>query len=178
MTVTQLTSGMSGADATAYAGGYTAKVTAGSDTNYIKNIENINVQIWNDANSNGQKDWGSEVTFGKNINLAVSVYENIAPSQYTLASVTGTFMADTVDLSTGSPLISSALVTGMTTYGRGINADMTAGGGDTVTGSGYGDTVAFGNGINYADGGANAGSPPSGGAASDSLQVFVAVRWR
>jgi hypothetical protein len=62
----------------------------------------------------------------------------------------------------------------MTTYGRGINVDMTSGGGDTVVGTGYGDTIAFGNGINYADGGANAGSPPSGGSASDSLQVFVA----
>jgi hypothetical protein len=39
VTVTQLTSGMSGTDATAYTDGYTAKVTSGSDVNYIKNIE-------------------------------------------------------------------------------------------------------------------------------------------
>jgi hypothetical protein len=59
VTVTQLTSGMSGADATAFNGWVHRQGHGGSDTNYIKNIENVNVQIWNDANSNGQKDWGS-----------------------------------------------------------------------------------------------------------------------
>jgi hypothetical protein len=99
VTVTQLTSGMSGTDATAFAANYTAKVTSGSEVNYIKNVEAVNVQIWNDANSNGQKDWGNnEVTAGKYINLTVNVSENISPSQFTLGNVTGTFMSETVGL--------------------------------------------------------------------------------
>jgi hypothetical protein len=106
------------ADATAFNGWLHRQGHCGSETNYIKNIENVNVQIWNDANSNGQKDWGSEVTFGKSINLAMNVNEiKLDPndstkvqggatlaSQMHYAWANGGLGADTFSLSDISPV--------------------------------------------------------------------------
>jgi hypothetical protein len=183
VTVTQLTSGMSGTDATAFAANYTAKVTSGSEVNYIKNVEAVNVQIWNDANSNGQKDWGNnEVTAGKYINLAMNINEiKLDPndstkvqggatlaSQMHYTSANGTAGADTFSLSD----ISSATQTLMTTNQRGVYVSLGAGD-DTATGSGFGDNFDMGSGTNYVDGGANAGTTPWGAKAVDTLDLYV-----
>jgi hypothetical protein len=171
VTVTQLSGIVHGSRPGTFNSGYTAKVTAGSETNYIKNIENVNVQIWNDANSNGQKDWGSEVTFGKNINLAMNVNEiKLDPndstkvqggatlaSQMHYAWANGGLGADTFSLSD----ISSATQTLMNTNQRGLWVRLGAGD-DTATGSGFGDNFDMGSGTNYVDGGANAGTTPVG----------------
>jgi hypothetical protein len=140
---------------TAFNSGYTAKVSAGAETDYIKNIENVNVQIWNDANSNGQKDWGSgEVTFGKNISLALNVneiklgdpnfqtrykVEQRWPARCTMPGPMEGQGADTFSLTD----ISSATQTLMSTNQRGLYVNLGAGD-DTATGSGFGDNFDMG----------------------------------
>ena len=182
VTVTALDANASGTDKTAYDAGYRTKVVSGSETDYIKNVENVNVQVWNDINGNGQKDWNSdpsknEVTFGRNIALAVNVGEVQASgdlsNQMHYAWANGTAGNDTFSAAVGTTDISDATLTLMESHKRGVYVELGAGN-DTATGSAYGDNFAMGSGTNYVDGGANEGTTPWGAKASDSLDIYVA----
>jgi hypothetical protein len=165
--VTALSPASSGADLAAFNAGYLFKLANGSaETDYFKNIENIQVQFWNDVNSNGVPDQG-ETAF-KSINMAVQIYEQQAdplkPGYLTngqkiadvqsLASVSGTAFGDSFDAATDLSATVRAL---MDASGRGVFADLDAGD-DTVTGSAYGDYINGGAGVNRIDGGAQGGT--------------------
>jgi transcriptional regulatory protein LevR len=176
VTLTALTGSGTAEEITAFSDGYTLKVVSGSEVNYIKNIEQINVQIWNDKNTNGQKDYGdNEVTFGRNISLITQVFENTTnlASQFHMGSVNGTRFNDTLNLAVGSPLISSSLASNITSYQRGLFIQGDAGD-DTITGTLYGDNINAGAGTNYIDAGENEGvSLGSINPARDSLELVV-----
>ena len=185
VSVTRLSGAGDATDTAAYAAGYTAKVIAGSETTYVKNVEAVSVQIWNDGNGNSQRDWESEVSFGRFIPLEVSVDEirlnptdntktawgaNVA-DQLHLAWVNGTqggdnFVADATTISADTLAL-------MDQHERGLNVELGAGN-DTAVGTAYGDNFIMGAGVNYVDGGANTGKTPWGNKASDSLDIFVA----
>ncbi|MEI6601070.1 MAG: hypothetical protein WCN21_11380 [Comamonadaceae bacterium] len=193
VTVTTLdASSGSDTDKAAFAAGYTSKIVAGSEIDYVKNIENVNVQVWNDANHNGQKEWyqdqsKNEVTYGRNIALALNVGEiQLKPGDPTMTNwgsklsdqnqyawANGTTGNDTFSAAAGSSDISSATQALMVRDQRGASADMGAGN-DTVVGSVYGDNFTMGSGTNYVDGGTNLGTDSWGNKAQDLLNIFVA----
>jgi uncharacterized delta-60 repeat protein len=152
--------GSSGADAARYAAGYRIKVVNGSEIDYLKGVEQVNVFMNN--------------SYLRSVALTADVHEvsgsdNPATMMH-LAWVQGSAFNDVFNAGTD---ISSATAALMTQHGRGVWADM-GDGNDTVTGSGFGDDINAGKGTNYVDGGLNAGSPPWGGKAQDVLHVSVA----
>jgi uncharacterized delta-60 repeat protein len=163
LTVTAISPTATGADGAAFAEGYTIKVSNGTETDYLKNVERVNVFVAS----------GSGYTYARTVRLALDITEvataNAASSMHE-AWVNGTDFADTFNAATD---ISSATQTLMTNNGRGVWVD-TGAGDDTIVGSGFGDDITAGAGINHVDGGANAGSPPWGGNAVDVLHVVVA----
>ncbi|MEI7539035.1 MAG: hypothetical protein WCJ76_17595, partial [Comamonadaceae bacterium] len=192
VTVTTLDASSTGVDKTAFDAGYTSKIVAGSEIDYVKNVENVNVQVWNDANNNGQKDGNAnpalnEVTYGRNIALALNVGEiQLKPGDPTMTNwgsklsdqnqyawANGTTGNDTFSAAVGSSDISSATHALMVRDQRGASADMGAGN-DTVLGSVYGDNFTMGSGTNYVDGGTNLGTDSWGNKAQDLLNIFVA----
>jgi hypothetical protein len=176
-----LSGSMTGADLDAFNAGYTYKLATGAETDYLRNVESIDVFAWNDANGNGLRDTG-EVTGIHNIVLTVEVNETrVKASDTTLdeygtplaqintfAYVRGTAFGDTV---AASEVVSAPTMARMAEYGRGVSFEM-AGGGDTVTGTQYGDMFVMGKGVNYIDGGAHLGSHPWG-QSGDILDIFV-----
>ncbi|MGZ3183193.1 MAG: hypothetical protein ACXU8N_12200, partial [Telluria sp.] len=162
VSVTALDGSASGADLTAFNEGYLIKVVSGGETDYLKNVEQINV-FQNDTNKTFLRGWNLTVNVTEAPNTDTSGYMHLAWAQ-------GTAFADSFDAATA---LSGAIQTRMDTQQRGVWVDMGAGN-DTVVGSGYGDDITLGAGTNYADGGANAGSPPWGGKAQDVLHVNVA----
>jgi uncharacterized delta-60 repeat protein len=180
--VVALSAGMGGADQAAFDAGYTYKVDAGAEVDYVRNVERVDLQVWNDANGNGQRDAG-EMSYGGAILLAVDVSElrvkadDPTKEEYgtplaqidTFAYVNGTAFADTV---TASQLLSAPTLARMAAYGRGVSFDL-HGGGDTVTGSQYSDMFVLGKGVNFVDGGAQDGSHPWGQSA-DIIDIYVA----
>jgi uncharacterized delta-60 repeat protein len=183
VTATKLSGASGGDDLAAFNAGYTVKVVNGTEIDYVKNIELVSVQVWNDANGNGVMD-GGETTWVRDIPLALIVNEvRVSPtdstktvdgqllsSQFSFAWGEGSLNADTFNAASD---VSAATQTLMSSYGRGVWVDG-RGGDDTITGSGFGDDITGGAGTNYIDGGANAGTMASGGAAIDMLQVYVA----
>lgn len=179
-----LTAGMSGQDALAFEKGYAYKIVAGAETDYVKNIEVVNIHIWNDANGNGQRDYGSEVQYNRRISLAVQVDEVSASatkpgqdsggnplSNYShFAWAYGTAADDRFSVAADVSAATQAL---MNEYGRGVHVDMGAGN-DRVVGSAFADYFVTGSGINKLDGGANLGTNSGGWPGADVLQVHVA----
>ncbi|CAN7649556.1 hypothetical protein [Massilia sp. LjRoot122] len=157
----EIAASATGPDGEAYAAGYRFKIVNGTDTNYVKNVEQVNVFLSTDN------------SYVKTIRLALDVHEVAAdskPAEFMhLAWVQGTSFNDNFSMAD----VSAATQTLMATHGRGVWID-TGAGNDTAQGSGYGDDFTMGAGTNYVDGGANAGSPPWGGKAQDVLHVLVA----
>jgi uncharacterized delta-60 repeat protein len=182
VSVTPLTAGLSGADAAAYADGYTWKVSAAGETDYLKGIEALDVMKWTDANSNGLRDNG-EVSYARSVQLvprfdeiSVSASDptkdaggNLLSNQYFMAWGNGTALGDVIDAT--SAQITTGTHALMDLYKRGVWIDGGAGN-DTITGSAYGDSFTGGTGINRIDGGDN--MAPSGQTAADTLDVYVA----
>ncbi|MGB9990125.1 beta strand repeat-containing protein [Pseudoduganella rhizocola] len=180
---TKLTGSATGEDLAAFNAGYDVKVVNGSEINYVRNIELVSVQVWNDANGNGVRDNG-EVSWVRDIPLAMLVNEvrvsttdptktadgQPLASSFSMAWGEGSMNADTFNAASD---VSSATQALMASYGRGVWVDG-RGGDDTITGSGFGDDFTGGAGTNYIDGGANAGTMANGGAAIDMLQVYTA----
>ncbi|MGZ3184668.1 MAG: hypothetical protein ACXU8N_19715 [Telluria sp.] len=183
--VAVLTAQSTGADATAFSAGYQYKVVNGSATDYLKNIELVQVQQLADTNGNGVHDSGEATTFIRQIPVALNLSEVVLSTTDAtknsggtplvqlnqFASVQGTPAGDSID---ANALLSTATKGLMAQYTRGIYVDA-AGGDDTIVGTGFGDTINAGSGTNYVDGGANAGTAPNGNRAYDTLQVAVAT---
>jgi len=181
-TATVLDAGSTGADQVAFSEGYQFKIVSGDETDYVKNVEAVNIFTYADSNGNGMRDPG-ESQFLRQIPLSVMVNEqqvnasdatkdpsgNLLSTYMHLAWFNGSLGSDTVVVS--SQLSTSGLAL-LGTVGRGVFADLGAGD-DTITASGYGDNVTLGTGTNYYDGGANAGTDPQGNAAQDVLEVYV-----
>ena len=188
--VTALDVNSSGTDATAFASGYTAKVVAGSETDYVKGIESINIQIWNDKNGDGLRngapssDPTNELTFARNISMVVNVNEvqlldathviggGLLANQMHFAWANGTSGNDSFSV-TGD--VSQATRDLMIANGRGVSVDLGAGN-DTASGSAYGDDFTMGAGTNYVDGGTNLGTNSGGGNGQDMLQIYVTTQ--
>ncbi|MCC2955192.1 hypothetical protein LK542_06110 [Massilia sp. IC2-477] len=182
VSVTRLTAGMSGADADAFAAGYEVKVVAGSEIDYVKNVEMIKIFRWTDTNGNNTQE-GSELTWVREIPVALRVYESaVSPTDPTkatdgralkdiwhLATAEGWERNDSFDALTN---VSSATQQLMAQQGRGIWVDGGAGD-DTLAGSAYGDNFIGGSGTNYIDGRANGGSTPNGQRPEDVLEIYV-----
>ena len=130
---------------------------------HLKNIENVNIQIWNDTDLNGERDWGKEVQWVRNIQLAINVNEvKVDPADPTkadwgtkledmwhLAWINGTKGQDTIDAST---LVSPANKELQGAYKHGVWIDA-AEGNDTITGTDYSDNIKGGAGVDKIDGG-------------------------
>jgi hypothetical protein len=143
--VTQLVAGGTGADADAAALGYTHKVSAAGETDYIKGIELVTVEV-SDGNSTS---WDHDVNLAVLVNpYDLSPAESVNWSQ--VAEVNGTPWGDVIDAS--GTLLPASLQTEMATSKRGINING-GGGGDTITGSAYPDTIVNGAGNDHVDGG-------------------------
>ncbi|MET0859208.1 MAG: hypothetical protein ABWY27_20845, partial [Telluria sp.] len=170
--VTELSSASTGADLAAFDSGYTYKVTSGAaETDYIKNVESVFTQFWNDANGNGRRDSGE--TRSKLVSLALGIFEErLDPANpgylvdggpiaevSTLAYVTGTPFADTFDVATNLSATGRAL---MDSAQLGMNID-TGAGNDIIKTSAYADQIIAGTGVNRIDGGAGV----------DTLDVYV-----
>ncbi|VXC14391.1 hypothetical protein [Massilia sp. 9I] len=163
--VVALASGMAGADAQAFADGYTHKVVAGSEIDYLKNVERVTIMV------NGTT-WVRDIALAVQVQEAAASDPNIGGYPH-LAWVTGTAGADSIDASAEGGLLSTAVTQQMATRAKGVWIDAGAGN-DTIVATGYGDNIVGGSGVNYIDGGANLGANPSGGAAQDVLEMFVA----
>jgi hypothetical protein len=57
-----LTGTLSGLDAAAQAAGYQYKIVAGAEIDYVKNLEQYNVSIWDDKNGDGVRDYANDAT--------------------------------------------------------------------------------------------------------------------
>jgi hypothetical protein len=156
-------------EAVAKAKGYTGKVLSGEDVlAYIKDIEWVNVQIWDDKNGDGQRQWDSnnnknEMIWYGNFRLAVEVNEmRINPTdssktdwgtkvadQYHFAWINGTDNDDVINAKT---LVSAELLALQTQYKRGLSIQAGAGK-DTITGSDFSDNIEGGAGDDKVDGG-------------------------
>jgi Ca2+-binding RTX toxin-like protein len=172
LAVTELSSASTAADLAAFNSGYTFKVTSGAaETDYLKNVESVTAQFWNDVNGNGRRDSGE--TRSKLVSLTVGIFEERADPANPgylidggpiaevskLAHVTGTPFADTFDAgadltATGRALMDSALI--------GMYID-TGAGNDIIKTSAYADQIIAGTGVNHIDGGAGV----------DTLDVYV-----
>jgi Ca2+-binding RTX toxin-like protein len=132
----------------------------GAQKDYLKNIEGVSVFI-------------ADGSVAKWISLTIDIAEvsaaDVAGSAH-FAWVSGTAGADTFNAATD---VSAATRTLMATYGRGVYVDSGAGG-DTITGSAFGDHFIAGAGTDYVDGGLNGGTLPYGGRPEDVLQLTVA----
>jgi len=179
------------ADGAAYTQGYEYKVTvAGSDgVTFIKDVEGINVSLWQDKNGNGQRDWNdnpdtNEVSYLQFIPLAVNVNEiqiakgsdpeetiwgQLLSDMFHFAWVNGGLTNDTFDAKQD---VSESTLALMAEYKRGLWVDL-GDGDNTAVGSAYGDNFTMGSGTNYVDGGSNGGMTPWGSRAQDVLDVFV-----
>lgn len=182
VTATKLTAGAAGDDLAAFNAGYEFKIVNGNEVDYVKNVELVSVQVWNDANSNGVRDNG-EVNWVRDIPLSMLVNEvrvsttdptktadgQPLASSFSMAWGEGSMNADSFNAASD---VSSATQALMATYSRGVWVDG-RGGDDTIAGSGFGDDFTGGAGTNYIDGGANAGTATNGTPAVDMLQVYT-----
>lgn len=145
---------------------------------YLKNVERVNIQIWNDINNDDQRDWGSEVKHVQGYDLVVRMnYPNNRDALTGSVWANGTPSPDRIDV--------QALINTLPTDAdpaknwRGtrlevnINADQGEGG-DTIIGSNNPDMITPGMGVNYISGGAQVGNQSWNkfGATYDSLQLF------
>jgi hypothetical protein len=189
-TVTAIsTSEGSNDDKAAAVGGYTHKVSSGQSIVYIKNIENINVQTWNDKNGDGQRHWDqdeskNEMTYRLNIPLVVNVGEIRLDPNAPTKTAWGTPLSEQHhfawangttgnDVFTARTDVSADTLALMDEYDRGVWVDL-GDGNNTAVGSAYGDGFTMGKGTSYVDGGANEGTQPWGGKAQDTLDIFLA----
>ena len=157
-----LSEASTGADAAAYAGGYTHKVVNGASVSYVKGIERISVQVVD----------GGQYTWARDIALAIVVHESAQPAtSYHVAWASGTDGADTIDMSGATQLLTEAAHTAMDTYKSGVWIDGGAGN-DTITGTAYGDNFRNGAGSAKIDGGAN--GAPDGEKARDVFEIEAA----
>lgn len=145
---------------------------------YLKNVERVNIQLWNDINNDDQRDWGSEVKHVQGYDLVVRMnYPNNRDALTGTVWANGTPSPDRIDV--------QALINTLPTDAdpaknwRGtrlevnINADQGEGG-DTIIGSNNPDMITPGMGVNYISGGAQVGNQSWNkfGATYDSLQLF------
>ena len=156
-------------EAIAVAGGYTSKILIGTRVlAYVKGIESVNIQIWNDRNGDGQRWWDpdankNEMTWVTSIRLAVDVNEiRVSTSDATktewgsnlsdafhMAWINGTDAVDTIN---ANSILSTATKALETQYKRGIYIDAGAGN-DIITGTDYSDNIVGGTGNDLVDGG-------------------------
>jgi hypothetical protein len=151
---------------------------------YVKNIESVNVQVWNDINGDGQRQWDpdnnkNEMSWYGNFRLAVEVNEmRLNPTdstktewgtkvadQYHFAWINGTDNDDVINAKT---LVSAELLALQTQYKRGLNIQAGAGK-DTITGSDFSDNIEGGAGNDEVDGGTHIS--PTGQRGQDVFQV-------
>jgi hypothetical protein len=156
-------------EAVAAASGYTNKILVGTTVlAYIKGVEFVNIQIWNDKSGDGKRQWdanpdNNEMTWVSNIRLVVDVNEirvsstdssktewgsNLSDA-YHMAWINGTASGDTIAVKS---LLSSSTQTLQAQYKRGVYVDGGAGA-DTITGSDYSDNIVGGAGNDLVDGG-------------------------
>jgi hypothetical protein len=156
-------------EAVAAASGYTNKILVGTTVlGYIKGIEFVNIQIWNDKSGDGKRQWdanpdNNEMTWVSNIRLVVDVNEirvsstdssktewgsNLSDA-YHMAWINGTAGGDTIAVKS---LLSSSTQTLQAQYKRGVYVDGGAGA-DTITGSDFSDNIVGGAGNDLVDGG-------------------------
>jgi uncharacterized delta-60 repeat protein len=60
--LSNLSGGLSGVDADAAAQGYTHKLVMGAEISFLKNIEQLNIQVWNDLDGDGVRDYASDAS--------------------------------------------------------------------------------------------------------------------
>lgn len=183
MTFTTLRSTSTGADAAAFAAGYQYKLVAGSETDYMVNIETVDVWIWKDNDHNGQRQWGDggEMTYGKTIDMLPRIEQQVDQNAPT-KTPWGTDLAgrEYFALVQGGPAgdhfnahtdLSATTQGAMLQYGRGV--EVRVGDGDNViVGSDYSDYFQTGHGINRIDGGTNVGAKPNGDS-GDLLELWT-----
>ncbi|WP_146179279.1 hypothetical protein [Limnohabitans sp. Hippo4] len=163
-----------GEEGAAKTNGFTNKVvlTGAGNTEtvlaYIKNIEYVNIQIWNDRNGDGLRQWDqdatkNEMTGVSNIRLVVDVnairvsttdatkteWGSKLSDAYHMAWINGTDANDTIVVKSLVPSSTTAL---QNLYKRGLFVDAGAGD-DTITGSDYSDNIVGGSGNDLVDGG-------------------------
>ena len=141
--VTALEADAGGADGEAYAAGYRVKVGNGAETDYLRNVEQVNV-FRSDAGNAFYRSFllaPEARTIDPQADLAAATH---------FAWVAGTQWFDAFDAGTDIPAATRAL---MAQHGRGVYIDMGPGG-DKVVGSAYGDAIVAGSGADHVDGGA------------------------
>ena len=176
-------------EATAKTAGYTSKIMSGTTVlAYIKNIEYVNIQVWNDRNGDGQLNWDqdstkNEMSWVSSTRLAVDVNEirvkmgtdgkptdqtdwgTSLASAYHMAWINGTDGSDTI---TVKSLVSTATQDLQKLYSRGLFVDAGAGD-DTITGSDYSDNILGGAGNDLVDGGKQ--TAPTGERGQDVFEI-------
>ena len=155
-----LAAGADGADGAAFADGYTHKVVAGGDTDYVRNIERVAIQLHDDAASGIVR---REIALEVSIN-EVDLDQPDLPDLPHLAWIDGSPGADIIR---ADDLVSDALAERMRETGQGVWIDGGAGD-DVITGSGQADTIRNGAGNSRIDGGAN-------GDGHDVFEIAVAT---
>jgi hypothetical protein len=176
-------------EAVAKAAGYSNKIMSGTTVvAYVKNIEFVNIQVWNDRNGDGQLNWDqdstkNEMTWVSNVRLAVEVNEirvklnsDGTPTNqtdwgtpladaYHMAWINGTDGADPIVVKS---LVSPATQALQLLYSRGLYVDGGAGN-DTIVGSDYSDNIVGGKGDDLVDGGTQ--TAPTGQRGQDVFEV-------
>lgn len=142
-----LAAGANGADGAAFADGYTHKVVAGGDTDYVRHIERVAIQLHDDAATGIVR---REIALEVSIN-EVDLDQSELPDLPHLAWIDGSPGADTIR---ADDLVSDAIAERMRETGQGVWIDGGAGD-DVITGSGQADTIRNGEGNSRIDGGAN-----------------------
>jgi hypothetical protein len=179
-----------GDEGSAKTNGYTSKIVLTGPNNsetvlaYIKGIENVNIQIWNDRNGDGLRQWDqdqtkNEMTGVSNIRLVVDVNDiRVSPTDssktewgtplsdaYHMAWLNGTDANDTIVVKS---LVSSNTLALQNQYKRGVFVDAGSGD-DTITGSDYPDNIVGGSGTDSVDGGTQIA--PTGNKGQDVFEV-------
>ncbi|WP_306391229.1 hypothetical protein [Telluria beijingensis] len=163
-----LAAGADGADGAAFADGYTHKVVAGGDTDYVRNIERVAIQFHGDAATGVVR---REIALEVSIN-EVDLDQPDLPDLPHLAWIDGSPGADTIR---ADDLVSDALAERMRETGQGVWIDGGAGD-DVITGSGQADTIRNGAGNSRIDGGANGEGRDVFEIAVASAEAMAAVR--
>lgn len=181
--VVPLAGSMQVADVAAAAEGYSLKVMLGNVNNertlaYLKDIERIGIQIWDDKNKDDQRDWGAEVKGFSRYDLVVSIgYPNNRDTSTGTVGVNGTSASETIDVQALIDTLPTDTDPAKNWRGTSLEVNINADqgeGGDTIIGSKNPDMITPGKGVNYISGGEQTGNQTWNKfqATYDSLQLF------
>lgn len=176
VTVVELNGGMAEADLAAFQAGYRYRVhnPAGGETNYVKDVELVNIVVYNDANGNGVPDQGE--SFVHRVRSLEPQFNNNAPSVGNqvgaLGYVFGTHFDDVIDGSQVFTELNKTFDPG-NAHGAYVFA---LGGNDVVTGTAGNDVATVTQiGSHLFDGGADEGyyhfAPVSAYVSSDQYRL-------